>query len=584
MTILNTADALLVGVAQVEAVYASSDLAWPQATPVATVTIPSGTVASTLTNFVTRVDLSDLPASWWYALTQSDGREIRVKQAGTVIPFDVVNIATAYRVGDLFFKATLNSGSDNVFTVEVVAGATALAVADPNGRNAVWADYDEVYVGSTTSRKGTGHDLTLAGGAMISSLEVTGRSPNVTAHQGVTRDDDGNWYVIGTDEIVKYSPAWTEVARATTPLADTGVAAVNHMGDGTVHDGELYVVFEEWPNSPYDNQHVGVWDLDTLAFVRSYNISAQGHEVSGICFNPDDGHFYLATYDDTAGSNVLRKYTTSFGYVGTLTMSASIISIQGVDYSRGNFWITSDVGSSQLWRIYRVSTAGTVAEVWRGALNSAIEGIHADLDGTLHVLWDNATTTDSRVYTYAQAAAPWVNPGDTGRAYATGTTARTAWTMGASCVFGLYDGTNHQTVMGYGTPGNDATANPKRASLDWRNTGNFGIWNNTDSWLMDTGAAPVVGTRYRLHHTQNGTTDRKVWRNGVVGATDLTVVQRPVTGDAITIGDGLTTGSLQSFRGQIGYAYLRNGVLSANWLAAEFESWETPASFYAVTV
>lgn len=142
----------------------------PPATPVdATLTVPAGKVASTQTNFVTRVDLAHMPAAWWVDVA-SDGGNVRVKQAGTVVPFDLVSINTAAKTGEVFIKATLNSATANVFTIDK-SGAALLAATDPNGRNAVWSDYDDVFAfaGGLLNRTGSGNDATLVGTATIGS-------------------------------------------------------------------------------------------------------------------------------------------------------------------------------------------------------------------------------------------------------------------------------------------------------------------------------------------------------------------------------------------------------------------------------
>lgn len=156
----------------------------------------------------------------------------------------------------------------------------------------------------------------------------------------------------------------------------------------------------------------------------------------------------------------------------------------------------------------------------------------------------------------------------------------TTWTMGCSAEFASF-GAN-KAALSYG---HESTPNTNRESLVYRSaTPNFGVWNSTDTWLMDAGAAPVVNTRYRLHETFDTTVSRKIYRNGALAATDLGVSQRPLVSEsdvALYVGvENQTTTSRMS--GKIGYVYLRSGELSAAWLAAEYLSWETPASFYTV--
>lgn len=114
-----------------------------------TITIAAGEVGSNLTNYPVYLNLADLPSGFWSAVS-SDGGNIRIKQSGSVIPFDVVKIDTGTNTGTLFFLvSTLLSGSDNVFTIDLT-GSGLIATGDPNGRDDVWAAYDWVWIPSAT--------------------------------------------------------------------------------------------------------------------------------------------------------------------------------------------------------------------------------------------------------------------------------------------------------------------------------------------------------------------------------------------------------------------------------------------------
>lgn len=117
-------------------------------------TVPAGTVASDLSGFPVRVDLADMPAGWWSDVVTHGSGAIRVKQGATTLPRDLVRIDTGTATGELFFRADLLAASDNDFSVEVEPGGAAPAATDPTGRNAVWADFDAVYVGGYTNRQG----------------------------------------------------------------------------------------------------------------------------------------------------------------------------------------------------------------------------------------------------------------------------------------------------------------------------------------------------------------------------------------------------------------------------------------------
>lgn len=130
--------------------------------------VAAGEVTATLTGFVTRVDLADLPVAWWTD-TSTDLGNVRFKQSGAVVPFDIVVYDRTAKTGVAYFKGTLTT-ADNDFTVETVDGAVALATSDPNGRDAVWADYEAVYdFNENVDRTGVHGAATLVGDAALES-------------------------------------------------------------------------------------------------------------------------------------------------------------------------------------------------------------------------------------------------------------------------------------------------------------------------------------------------------------------------------------------------------------------------------
>jgi hypothetical protein len=160
-----------------------------------TITVPSGKTASDLTNYPVYLRLSDMPSGFWSAVA-SDGGNIRIKQSGSVIPFEVVTIDTTGHTGTIFFKAsTLATAADNVFTLDLTGGAL-LAVNDANGRNNVWSAFDWVWMAN-----GTGDLTDRTGGAdgsrtnTFSAATSMGLNPQGTGVQcsgSTTRLDFGS--------------------------------------------------------------------------------------------------------------------------------------------------------------------------------------------------------------------------------------------------------------------------------------------------------------------------------------------------------------------------------------------------------
>jgi hypothetical protein len=555
----------------------------PGGTVVATITVPSGTVASSLTDFPVRLDLVDLPSGFWSSVT-SDGRDIRITLADLVteVPIDLVWIDKHHKSGLLYFKApSVASGSNTVFKLSCGnSGLSAPAVGDANGRNAVWSGYHRVFMPSfLTDRTGSGNDLTLVNTPR--TFGVTTIGAEIGVHQGVTWDGT-YYYVVDTDELVKFDRSWNEIARNTGPLAATGISGVNHCGDPVVVNGELYVPIEDYfGGAPWTNQHICVFSISTLAFVRSYDVSAQGREMSGLAYNPADGYLYATDFTD--GSSLL-KYSLTGTYIGSLALGGTLANVQGATFFRDKLYVSvagSSSGYSTAGAVMEYQTDGTqIGTAWAPAVLAAAQGICAGPTG-LSVLWELSTPTQ-KVYSLEPG---WISTNGNNNRYAKGLNLSkfTQWTMGvASSYHDLASG--NQALLSYSE---DSGTDSLRATLAYRETGAaHGLWNSSDSWLMDGSASPTPPalTQWRVATSQNGTTDRKLYRNGALVGTDTTVAQRPggVGSGAFFIGAEDTTVS-EEFDGCLGLCYLRSGVLTADWLAAEDKSWRTPTTFYSIS-
>lgn len=141
----------------------------------ATVTVPAGTVASNLTAFPLMIDLADMPSAFW-AGVQADGGNVRVYQSDgvTLIPHDLTFINKTGQTGRIFAKTGLLAASDSTVVVKTLSTLSSkLAVTDANGRNAVWSDYEVVWIFPDKSNR-TGKSYSQVFGAAITSPETPG--------------------------------------------------------------------------------------------------------------------------------------------------------------------------------------------------------------------------------------------------------------------------------------------------------------------------------------------------------------------------------------------------------------------------
>lgn len=209
------------------------------------VTVQAAQVASDLTDFPVFVDLSTLP-SGFFSNAKADGSDIRVvlPDGETLLPREVVAIDTGAETGELHFLAdSISSSVDTVFRLYVGnAGASEPAVSDPNGRNAVWADYAAVYHGDDlVDVTGNGNTLTANGSAVAGN--TGGKLGDAFSFPGAIGDylDQAAWSSI-TDSPVTIS-AWFN------PDVDTGagqgIVALEDMATASAGDAWLRLTFQD---------------------------------------------------------------------------------------------------------------------------------------------------------------------------------------------------------------------------------------------------------------------------------------------------------------------------------------------------
>lgn len=551
------------------------------------ITVPDASIASSLTDFPVYVDLSDMPSDFWTHLAHDDGGDIRVRTSGgSDIPFDLLWVDRANERGALFYKQTLTNGGNTVAYIHYGVVADELVpVTDPNGRNAVWADYERVFTfgDNQTDRTGNGSDARPVNtNTPPKTLENTTTSADLGAHQGVAWDGT-HYYVVDTNSIKKYDASFSLVDTNSDPCGDVTTMSgdtVDHCGDPCIHNGFLYVPIEIYVNiSTWSNMKVARFDPATLDLVDVFDVSAQAHEVASICFCPEDGLMYIASFADN--TKLFRYDPDTLAFDSNLSLSGeSHGQFQGVTWWRGAFWLSV---STPVGAVVRCEFSGVERSASYYLTTGVIEGLDAFGDEGLVLLHDTTGSSNGvvrRLIPYRGFAGGGVSmaAASSEQYVATGVTEFTNWTMSAS-VRVASTGLN-RAILSYDV--NAAAVATNRATFAYRNAlGQFGLWNDTDSWLM-TGVSASTATNYRLHATQNGTTDRKLYFNGGNVVTDSGVAQKPGgAASALYIGveNALT---LEDFDGLIGFVYLRDGVLSADWIAAEYSNLNAPASFYTV--
>lgn len=545
--------------------------------------IPAGTVASDLTDFVILVRLKDMSATFW-GDCKSDGGDIRVKDnSGNLIPHDLARFDYAGKSGTLFFKSSLLTGSDNNFYIGCGDHTlSVLPVGHTYGRNAVWSDYHRVYdFADNVDRTGAGGTMTLnnTGGFTAVSTSV-----EVSSNQGIAYDGT-YYYGLGLTFLDKYDSLWRKIVSNTNIITKAGLTSpINHSGDGCVVAGELYLPMQEYPASTPDTHYIVVFDTATLNYVRKYAIPSGLKALSSICYNPANNRLYIPDYDD---GTVIYKYQLDGTPDGTVSLTKTIPLIQGITIFNGYMYLNSDTDDV----IYKFQLDGTyVKQVYNssGYSTTEMEG----LDHTSDSLIMLAISGHSKFVTLKEAST--VYPGwlvlpqdgpngtsDNSYALATGLTKFSTWTMGCNV---LTWKSGQGSVLCYCPAGSVLNTDNERMAYRTSSGPEWGLWNPDDTWVTPQSAVPQIDKTYRFVATHNGTTNRKVYVDGINTGTDTTCTQKPGgTGDGLYIGVDNSTWN-EPFGGLINYVYLRSGILSADWLAAEATNWNRLGPFYTVPV
>ena len=180
-------------------------------THVATVTVDSGQVPSSLTDFVVYIDLSDLGSNFWSTVANGGGDIRCYKSDGTTeLAREVVSCDTSGKTGELHVKyaGTLSSTVDTDIQIHADGLSSDYAVGATYGRNSTWSDYEAVWhleddpSGTMTDSTGNGHDFSDASWA-------SGDSDTGQIGAGVDKDASGKWFDLATNISVASSSDYT---------------------------------------------------------------------------------------------------------------------------------------------------------------------------------------------------------------------------------------------------------------------------------------------------------------------------------------------------------------------------------------
>jgi hypothetical protein len=178
-------------------------------------------------------------------------------------------------------------------------------------------------------------------------LEVAGR-------QGIATDGE-RYFNSGGTALYVYSKEGELLAENTEPFVDL-VKPANHIGDISVHDGELFAGIEWFDDGRGTDIQIAIYDAETLQFKRSVDWSpGSGQvEVSALAVDAENGSVWMTDWVD--GTYVYRYDLATDTYAAKLHLRPVPQWQQGIAAFDGSLYLTADDGDAEL---------GEIDNLWR---------------------------------------------------------------------------------------------------------------------------------------------------------------------------------------------------------------------------
>jgi len=189
---------------------------------------------------------------------------------------------------------------------------------------------------------------------------------DVAGRQGIAADGE-NYYVSGSTALYVYSKDGELLTENTDPFVDLEKPA-NHIGDISVHEGELYAGIEWFADGRGTDIQIAVYDADTLSYKKSIDWEPESGqvEVSALAVDATNGVVWMT--DWVNGTHIYRYDLATDSYDGKLHLRPVPQWQQGIAALSGHLYITADDGDAEvgeidnLWRV-EAETESTAAYV-----------------------------------------------------------------------------------------------------------------------------------------------------------------------------------------------------------------------------
>jgi len=183
---------------------------------------------------------------------------------------------------------------------------------------------------------------------LLRVLEVEGR-------QGIATDGE-RYYLSGSTALYAYSRDGELLDANESPFTELDKAA-NHIGDISVHDGELFAGIEWFEDGRGRDLQIAIYDAETLSFKRSILWEPESGQVEVSAVTVDAENALVWMTDWVNGTYVYRYDLASESYAGKLHVRPVPQGQQGIAAFDGYLFITADDGDAEegevdnLWKV-----------------------------------------------------------------------------------------------------------------------------------------------------------------------------------------------------------------------------------------
>ncbi len=480
-------------------------------------TIPAAAVDADITGFVCPVDLSTIHPSLWTGAA-ANGEDIFVKQGGTRVPAHVFEYDNIARTGFLFFRADMSSTVDNEF--EICWGDPVVTDFTPD------ADVDRTADGTNMDAEAgdTTGWTTEFGSWIVDTVDPNSGTYNfkcdaldTEAHQDITVNAADEAKVDSGD--YAYSLEWFQDGSSTNQFGSMGMEFFDDMD----------VSLSEYWMGPMIA--VTPWEARSIRLIppsgtRKVRIKAEGRRNSAgrrVMF--DDIEFKLVHLDIMKGYGVW----IDFDAVALIESTAP-----RRNWAQGQENWTHDVFAGN------APTYGPFAKSAGGGVDIGAGG----------------STGAHRLYAGVREEA-------------------TTFTIGATIVPKTV--TAQEVFAGFAKFTSASEPSDESMWFYHQSDADLAVVDDVNSTPL-TWASLVNGVSYRVHAIYEGTTDRRIFSDGIERANDTPSLATAQFNTAILAIEDQSFSN--QYYGKLGYYYFRRGALSDAWISLEFDLLDDPTAVY----